>query len=234
MQRHEFRWLLPVSMVFVTTLLVSNIIAVKLISIFDLILPAGVILFPITYIIGDVLTEVYGYGKARRVIWLGFACNLLMVAAIWIAGLLPPVPFWNAGVYESSGEAQKAYKAILGFTPRLLTASFLAYLVGEFLNSFVLAKLKIRTKGRYLWLRTIGSTIIGQGADSAIFISVAFWGIIPSGSIAMTIISQWLVKVAYETLATPLTYIVVNRLKLAEEIDYFDRDTDFNPLAIRK
>ena len=234
MRRPEFRWFLPVAAVFITALLVSNIIAVKLVSIFGLILPAGVILFPITYIVGDILTEVYGYSRARQVIWLGFACNILMVVAIWAAGRLPSAAFWNTGIYQSSGEAQRAYQAILGFTPRLLVASFIAYLVGEFLNSFVLAKMKIRTKGRHLWLRTIGSTIIGQGADSAIFITVAFWGILPSSALGMTILSQWLFKVVYEALATPFTYMVANRLKIAEEIDYFDRDTDFNPLAIKK
>ena len=219
---------------FVTTLVVSNIIAVKLISIFGLILPAAVILFPIPYIIGDVLTEVYGYARARQVIWIGFLCNLIAVVAIWIAGLLPAPPFWSAGMYESPTEAQRAYDAILGFTPRLLAASFAAYLVGEFLNSFVLAKLKVKTGGRFLWIRTITSTIVGQGADSAIFISIAFAGVLPGWMIRTAIISQWLFKVAYETAATPLTYLVVNSLKRKEGVDYFDRETNFNPLKAIK
>jgi queuosine precursor transporter len=227
-----FRWLTPVTGLFITSLIISNIIAVKLVTIFGLILPAAVVFFPITYIIGDVLTEVYGYARARQGIWLGFICNLIAVLAIWVAGLLPPALFWNAGTYASPDDAVKAYHAILGFTPRLLVASFIAYLTGEFLNSFVMAKLKLRTKGRFLWVRTIGSTIIGQAADSTIFISIAFVGIISGPSLAVTILSQWFFKVAYEALATPLTYLVVNKLKKVEGVDFYDKDTNFNPLKI--
>jgi len=135
-------------------------------------------------------------------------------------------------LYETPAEAQTAYQAILGFTPRLLLASFLAYLVGEFLNSFILAKLKVKTQGRYLWLRTISSTLIGQGADSLVFITVAFWGIFPPGDMGTAIVSQWLFKVFFEILATPFTYWIVNALKRAEQEDYFDRETDFNPLTL--
>jgi uncharacterized integral membrane protein (TIGR00697 family) len=219
--------------VFVTTLIISNIIAVKIVRVFGLALPAAVILFPVAYIFGDILTEIYGYAKARQAIWTGFACNLLAVIAIWIGGRLPAAPFWTAGFYEDPAQAQQAYQAILGFTPRLLAASFIAYLVGEFLNSFVLAKLKVRTEGRLLWVRTIASTLVGQGADSAVFITAAFWGIFAPGDLRTAILSQWGFKVAYEILATPLTYLVVNYLKLAEKVDYFDRETDFNPLAVR-
>jgi hypothetical protein len=218
--------------VFVTTLVISNIIAVKLIGLGPVALPAAVILFPITYIFGDVLTEVYGYGRARLVIWTGFGCNLLAVIAIWIAGVLPPATFWTASAYPSPGGAQQAYQAILGFTPRLLAASFAAYLVGEFLNSFVLAKMKLATQGRWLWTRTIGSTLVGQGADSAIFITAAFAGILPASALGTTILSQWLVKSAYETVATPLTYLVVNALKRAEGVDHFDRGTNFSPIVL--
>jgi uncharacterized integral membrane protein (TIGR00697 family) len=224
-----FRWFPLVTAVFVTTLLISNIIAVKIVDLFGLILPAGVILFPITYIFGDVLTEVYGYARARQVIWTGFLCNLLAVAAIWLAGLLPAASFWRAGDFLTPAEAQRAYHSILGFTPRLLLASFTAYLVGEFLNSFVLAKIKIKTGGRFLWIRTIGSTVVGQGADSLIFIVVAFWNIFEFSDLQMAILSQWFFKVMYETLATPFTYLIVNSLKRAEQEDYFDRQTDFNP-----
>ncbi len=224
------RWYPFVVAVFTTTLVISNIIAVKLVDLFGLILPAAVILFPITYIFGDVLTEVYGYARARRAIWTGFGCNLLAVAAIWLAGLLPPAAFWDAGVYPGPGEAAQAYRAILGFTPRLLAASFLAYLAGEFLNSFVMARLKLATQGRWLWVRTVSSTIVGQGVDSAIFISVAFVGLLPPAGLVTTILSQWLFKVGYEALATPLTYWVVNTLKRAEALDVFDRETDFSPL----
>jgi uncharacterized integral membrane protein (TIGR00697 family) len=143
---------------------------------------------------------------------------------------LPAAPFWTAGVYDSPQSAQQAYQAILGFTPRLLAASFIAYLVGEFLNSIVLAKLKVRTNGRYLWLRTIASTLIGQAADSAVFLTIAFGGIIPADDLQRAIFSQWLIKVGYEVLATPLTYLVVNTLKRAEKVDFYDRDTNFRPI----
>lgn len=231
--QENYRWFHVVTAVFVTTLILSNIIAVKLVHILGLFLPAAVILFPLVYILGDVLTEVYGYARARQVIWTGFACNLLAVGAIWIAGLLPAAPFWAAGAFETPSAAQQAYQAILGFTPRLLAASFVAYLAGEFLNAFVLAKLKVKTEGRWLWLRTISSTIVGEGVDSALFITLAFYGIFPPDGLAQAILSQWLFKVAYETLATPLTYLVVNALKRAEGMDAFDRETNFNPLALR-
>ena len=228
----RYRWYHLVLAVFVTTLIVSNIIAVKVIAIFGLILPAAVILFPVAYIIGDVLTEVYGYGQARQAIWIAFGCNLLAVAAIWIAGALPPASSWTVGALSGPEEAGQAFQAILGFTPRLLLASFIAYLTGEFVNAFILAKMKILTRGRYLWTRTIGSTLIGQGLDSLLFISIAFYGVLPSSVLVSAILAQWLVKSAYEVLATPLTYLVVNNLKRAESIDTFDTDTDFSPLHV--
>jgi queuosine precursor transporter len=230
--RKRYRWLPFITAVFVTTLIVSNIIAVKLVRIAGLILPAAVILFPVAYIFGDVLTEVYGYAAARRVIWTGFFCNLLAVVAMWLGGILPAASFWTAGGFNSATQSQQAYQAILGFTPRLLLASFAAYLVGEFLNSFVMARLKLRTRGRFLWLRTITSTIIGEGADSAVFITTAFVGILAPGQLGITILSQWLFKVGYEVLATPLTYLIVNALKRAEDEDYYDRDTNFNPISM--
>jgi len=226
-----YRWLPFIAALFVTTLIISNIFAVKLVDLFGLFVPAAVILFPIAYIFGDILTEVYGYARARQVIWTGFFCNLIAVAAIWIGGLLPAAPFWSAGSFASPQGAEQAYQAILGFTPRLLLSSFLAYLVGEFLNSFVLAKLKLRTAGRFLWVRTIGSTLIGQGADSAVFISAAFGGIIPQSGLLQAILSQWFLKTAYETVATPFTYLIVNFLKRVEGEDFYDRETDFNPFA---
>jgi len=231
------RWYPVVVALLATSLVVSNIIAVRLIAIrvsdaIELTLPAAIVLFPIAYIVGDVLTEVYGYPAARRGIWIAFGCNLLAVVAIWLAGILPPASFWTAGVYENPEQADQAYRAILGFTPRLLVASFLAYLVGEFLNSFVLAKMKVRTEGRYLWMRTIASTIVGQGADSLIFITVAFYGILPTSALMTAVVTQWLVKSAYEALATPLTYWVVNSLKRSEGIDVYDRDTNFRPVRL--
>jgi uncharacterized integral membrane protein (TIGR00697 family) len=232
LEKKTYRWFPLVTAVFVTTLVISNIIAVKVVQIAGLIVPAAVILFPIAYIFGDVLTEVYGYARARQVIWTGFFCNLLAVIAIWIGGQLPPAPFWSAGPFETPEIAQQAYQAILGFTPRLLLASFVAYLLGEFLNAFVLARLKVKTAGRFLWLRTIASTLVGQGADSAVFLSIAFWGIFSPADLQRAILSQWLFKVSYEILATPVTYLAVNALKRAEGEDYYDRDTDFNPVAL--
>src|ERR1700719_984834 len=186
--------------------------------------PAGIIIFPLSYLFGDVLTEVYGYRVARRVIWLGFACNLLTVIAIYVGGFATPAPFWKD---------QSAYNTILGFTPRLLLASFIAYLVGEFTNSFILAKLKIATRGRWLWTRTIGSTLVGEGLDTLIFISIAFWGIIPQQLILTTILTQWIFKVVYEVAATPFTYAIVGFLKRRENIDTYDYRTNFNPLLFR-
>ena len=208
---------------FVTCLLAANTIAAKLIVVGGLVLTAGIVIFPVSYVVGDVLTEVWGYGAARRVIWLGFACNALMVVAVWIGGELPAAPFWSG---------QAAYQEILGHAPRILAASFAAYLVGEFANAFVLAKLKIATAGRWLWLRTIGSTVVGQGLDSVVFVTLAFAGVVPAGALAGIVAGQWAVKVAYEAAATPLTYAAVAWLKSREQVDTFDDQTDFNPLHL--
>jgi uncharacterized integral membrane protein (TIGR00697 family) len=185
--------------------------------------PVAVIVFPLSYIVGDVLTEVWGYAATRRVIWLGFACNALLVAAVWLGGELPAAPFWKG---------QAAYEEILGHAPRILLASLVAYLVGEFANAFVLARLKVATGGRWLWVRTIGSTVVGQGLDSAVFVTLAFAGSVPAVVLAGIIGAQWAVKVAYEAAATPLTYAAVAWLKSREQIDTFDFHTDFNPLKL--
>ncbi|MCH8036177.1 MAG: queuosine precursor transporter [Proteobacteria bacterium] len=208
---------------FVTCLIAANITAVKLIAVFGLLLPAAIVIFPVSYILGDVLTEVYGYRQARRVIWLGFLCNLIVVAVIWIGQMLPAAGFWDG---------QAAYERILGLAPRILAASFLAYLVGEFANAFVLAKMKIATEGRWLWTRTIGSTLVGQGLDSLIFIVLAFAGTMPLDALVGMVVTQWLVKSAYEAAATPVTYAVVGYLKRSEGVDVYDRDTRFSPLAL--
>jgi len=210
-----------ITAIFITCLITANIIAVKPISLGGL--PAAIVIFPLSYIFGDILTEVYGYRQARRVIWLGFFCNLIAVIAIWIGQILPPASVWGG---------QEAYESILGYTPRILVASFLAYVVGEFSNSFVLAKMKIKTKGRWLWTRTIGSTIVGQGLDAAIFISIVYIGRFNLSFIAIAIVTHWLVKTGYETVATPFTYAVVNFLKRKEAIDTFDYETNFNPFRI--
>ena len=213
--------LLIIAVIFVTCLITANIIAVKVVSLGFLILPAAIFVFPLSYIVGDVLTEVYGYRWARKVIWLGFGCNLIFVFFVWVGQLLPPAPFW---------QGQEAYESILGYTPRLLAASFCGYLVGEFTNSFILAKMKILTRGRWLWSRTIGSTIIGQGLDTAIFITIAFIGT-PS-FVPIMILYHWLAKTIIEAVATPLTYAIVNYLKKKEAIDAYDHKTDFNPFRI--
>jgi len=224
LQERYSPWFVLAAVIFITCLITANITAVKLVNIFGLVLPAAIIIFPISYIFGDVLTEVYGYRQARRVIWLGFFCNLITVVAIWIGEVLPSASFWDG---------QAAYERILGYTPRLLVASFIAYLVGEFANSFVMAKMKIATNGRWLWTRTIGSTLVGEGLDSLIFITVAFWGMVPMIQLVPTIVTQWLVKSAYEAAVTPLTYGAVNFLKKEEGLDAYDYDTRFNPLSIK-
>ena len=214
---------LLVTALFVTALVTANIIAVKLVRIADFILPAGVIVFPLSYIVGDILTEVYGYRMARVVIWLGFVCNAVVVLFIWVAGLLPAAPDW---------EAQDAYQRILGYTPRLLLASFAGYLVGEFTNAFVMARMKVLTSGRWLWTRTIGSTIVGQGLDSLVFIGIAFGGTVAPVTLGGIILAQWVAKVVYEVAATPLTYALVGFLKRKESLDVYDRQTSFNPLVL--
>lgn len=223
-QNHYSSYFLLSSAVFITCLITSNIIAVKLIEIWGFILPAAIIIFPISYIFGDILTEVYGYSAARRVIWLGFLCNLLFVIAAFIAKILPPYALWHE---------QEAFEKIFGYTPRLLFASFTAYVFGEFSNSYVLSKLKILTRGRFLWMRTISSTVVGQGIDSLLFITISFFGVIPMKALLVTVLSQWLTKVLYEVLFTPVTYLVVDFLKRKEGIDTFDYETKFSPFALR-
>jgi uncharacterized integral membrane protein (TIGR00697 family) len=219
--------------VFVTCLIVSNIIAIKPIAIGPFFLPAAIVIFPISYILGDILTEVYGYRRARQVIWIGFACNTLSVAAIYLSILMQPAPFWALAPFVSPEKSQDAYAAIFGFVPRLLFASFIAYLAGEFLNAFVMAKIKMAMQGRHLWIRTISSTLLGQLADSAIFITMAFYGIMPSTLLVNMIMTQWLTKSLYEALLTPLTYIAVNYIKRIEQEDFYDYDTNFNPFTVR-
>lgn len=219
-------WFVALAALFVTALITANIVAVKIIDIGGVQVPAGTVtLFPLSYVFGDVLTEVYGYARARQVIWLGFACNALAVLAIYVSGALPGASFWAN---------QEAYDLILGFTWRLLLASFSGYLVGEFINSFVLARLKLLTGGRWLWSRTIPSTIFGQFFDTGIFILIAFAGVIPDNELLRTFITAWLVKIAYETLATPLTYAVVTFLKDADASDHYDQETNFNPFQLRE
>jgi len=211
-----------ITAIFVTCLITANIIGVKVASLGSFILPAAVIIFPLSYIFGDILTEVYGYHQARRVIWLGFFCNLIFVIIAWVGQVLPPAPFW---------EWQEAYESILGYAPRLLIASFCGYFVGEFANSFVLAKMKILTHGRWLWSRTIGSTIVGEGLDTLIFITLAYAG--TSFFVPIMILYHWLAKIGIETVATPFTYALVGFLKKKEAIDTYDSETNFNPFLFK-
>jgi len=217
-------WLfVAVAVFFVTALVVSNIIAVKLVEISGQVFPAGLVIFPLSYVLGDVLTEVYGFRAARAVIWLGFACNLVAIAAIQVAIYLPAAGFWAN---------QEAYETTLGTTWRIFLASLAAYLVGEFANAVILARMKVATRGRWLWSRTIGSTVVGEGLDSLIFVTIAFAG--TGAGLANPIVTTWLIKVGYETLATPLTYASVGYLKRREGVDVYDTHTQFTPLPARR
>ncbi len=209
--RYSWRFVV-VAGFFVTGLVVSNIIAVKLVEISGRVFPAGLVIFPLSYVLGDVLTEVYGIRAARRVIWLGFACNLLALGAIQAAIHLPAADFWQ--------ENQAAYEDILGTTWRLFLASLAAYIVGELANAYVLAYMKGATQGRWLWTRTIGSTIVGEGLDSLIFVTIAFAG--TGAGLVNPIVTTWLIKIGWEALATPITYWIVGYLKRTEGVDVYD------------
>ncbi|HZY41114.1 MAG TPA: queuosine precursor transporter [Anaerolineae bacterium] len=232
----NYRYFDLIMALFVTVLLVSNIASsAKIvdwgISVLGLRLSfdAGTLLFPISYIFGDVLTEVYGYRRSRRVIWVGFGAAALMSAVLWLVRQLPGEAAWQG----YAGDA--AYDTILGGVSSggIIVASLAAYLIGEFSNSIVLAKLKIRTQGRYLWARTIGSTLIGEGVDSIVFVVIASaFGLFPWEIAPSLIIANYVFKVGIETIMTPLTYRMINFLKRTEREDYFDRDTDFNPFKL--
>lgn len=209
-----------IAVVYVTCLLLSNLIAGKMWAVAGSItLPAAVILFPITYIFGDIFTEVYGFRKARTIIWLGFGCSFFAVAVYLITIALPHPGFW---------EGQEAYALVLGTTPRVAIASFVGYLFGEFSNSVVLSKLKVATGGKKLWVRTILSTLVGEGLDSVIFVMISFWGTMDNSTVLHMILYQYLFKVCYEALFTPLTYAIVNWLKKKEETDVFDYNIKYN------
>jgi queuosine precursor transporter len=209
-----------IGMAFIAVMLISTIAAQKLFVIGPLVLPAGILLFPLAYIFGDILTEVYGYARSRRIVWMGFAMSLLMALVFALAVALPPAPGWPL---------QESFAAVLGMVPRVVFASLIAYLCGEFINAYVLAKLKVRTSGRHLWLRTISSTLIGEGVDTTIFMTLAFAGVLPTSVLLSAMLSAYIVKVGYEIAATPLTYALVNALKRAEGVDHYDVGTNFNP-----
>ncbi|TFG47149.1 MAG: VUT family protein [Dehalococcoidia bacterium] len=211
-----------VTALFIAALITANVIAVKLIAVgSDIVLPAAILVFPLSYIIGDILTEVYGFAWARRIIWLGFLCNLIFVFFVWLGGLLPGASFW---------EGQSAYETILGYTPRLLLASFCGYLIGSFANAAVMSRMKLLTRGRHLWSRTIGSTVVGEGLDSVIFITIAFIG--TPAFAPIFIVYHWAAKTIIEVAATPVTYAVVNYLKGVEKIDTYDVGVSLNPFSM--
>jgi uncharacterized integral membrane protein (TIGR00697 family) len=210
---------------FVTVLLCANLIgASKVAQLGGLTFGAGVLFFPLSYVFGDVLTEVYGYARARKVVWAGFAAMAFASFMSAVVLAFPPAPGWDH---------QPAYQTVFGNTPRIVFASLVAYFCGEFTNSYVLARLKVRTEGRFLWLRTIGSTIAGEGVDSVIFYPLAFAGVWPRELVLTVMITNYLFKVGWEAVITPVTYRVVGFLKRAEAEDYYDRDTDFTPFSLK-
>ena len=228
----SYRYYEFVMAAFVTVLICSNLIGPAKIAQVDIALigavsfGAGVLFFPISYVFGDILTEVYGYARSRRVIWAGFAGLAFAALMAWIVVWLPPAPFWKN---------QAAYEIAFGSTWRIAAASLIGFLCGEFVNSFVLAKMKILMKGRRLWMRTVGSTILGEGVDSLIFYPLAFWGggLIPDDKLPQIMLVQFVSKVAVEVMFTPLTYALVGWLKRAEKEDYYDISTDFNPFTLK-
>lgn len=221
--RKGYRYFDLVMAIFVAVLLISNVASSKILDLGPFTFDGGTILFPISYIFGDILTEVYGYSRSRRVIWIGFGCAALMALVFAIVGALPPAEGWRG---------QEAYMTILGQTPRIVLGSLIAYFAGEFSNSYTLAKMKVFTHGRWLWTRTIGSTIVGEGVDTLLFVLVAFYGLYNPSLLLSIIISNYLFKTGFEALVTPLTYLVVNNLKRVENEDYYDVDTDFNPFRV--
>jgi len=219
-QPHGYKYLDALITAFVVILLVSNLVAQKICRIGPLEVSGAVILFPITYIFGDVFTEVYGYGASRRAIWLGFFGTALLYVMATITISLPAASGWHN---------QAAFETVFGFIPRILFASIIAYFLGEFANSYTLARMKLVTNGKMLWTRTVGSTIVGQAVDTAVVMTLTFGFTIPWTDIGRLIVTGYLLKVVYEVLATPVTYAVVGWLKRSEGVDAFDRHTSFNP-----
>ncbi len=219
----RYRYFDIIMALFVAVLLISNVASSKILDLGPFTFDGGTILFPISYIFGDILTEVYGYARSRKVIWTGFGCAVLMALVFAIVGALPPAEGW---------EGQEAYLFILGQTPRIVLGSLIAYFAGEFSNSYTLAKMKVVTKGRWLWTRTIGSTVVGEGVDTLLFVLIAFYGFYPPSLLLSIIVSNYVFKTGFEAVVTPFTYLVVNTLKRLEKEDYYDFDTDFNPFKV--
>ncbi|HTG37932.1 queuosine precursor transporter [Sphingomonas sp.] len=220
-----FRYFDFVMAAFVVVLVLSNVIgAAKLSSVGGIVFGAGILFFPVSYVIGDVLTEVYGYARARRCIWAGFGALIFLALMSWVVVSLPPAQGWTG---------QAAYEAVFGQVWRIVIASITAFWAGEFVNSFVLARMKLLTAGRHLWSRTIGSTVVGQAVDSLIFYPIAFLGVWTTEQVLTVMVTNWAMKVAWEVVLTPVTYAIVGGLKRAEGVDVFDRETDFTPFRTR-
>ncbi len=227
----QFRYFDLVMAAFVTILLLSNVIGAGKVATVNLPLlgqwpfGAGILFFPVAYVLGDVLTEVYGYARARRCIWAGFVATLFMALMSWVVVALPPAADWTG---------QAAYEAVFGQVPRIVLASIVAFWAGEFANSLVLARMKLMTQGRHLWTRTIGSTVVGQAVDSLIFYPLAFWGAAgwTNELVLKVLATQWVLKVAWEALLTPLTYAVVGFLKKREGLEVYDTETNFTPFKV--
>ncbi len=223
--RADYKWLDFMTAAFVGVLIISNIASTKILDLGPFTFDGGTILFPVAYVFGDVLTEVYGYRRSRRVIWTGFLWLFIAAAVFSIVDVLPPASGW---------QLQKSFHAILGQTPRIVAASLVAYFAGEFSNSFILAKMKILTQGRWLWTRTIGSTLVGEAIDTCIFLGIAFLGALPLPLLFSVFVSNYIFKVGVEVLATPVTYRVVGALKRIEHSDVYDYHTNFNPFATQE
>jgi uncharacterized integral membrane protein (TIGR00697 family) len=219
----QYKYLLFITGIFTGTLLIANTLDTKLFALGPFALPAGIVVFPIAYVFGDVLTEVYGYSTSRKVIWAGFFALVLMVISYEIARQLPPASFWTN---------QDAYDHILGRVPRIVAASVAAYFLGEFCNSYVLAKMKVRMEGKLMPLRFVLSTVVGQAVDTVVFVLIAFAGVFPAAELVVVTLSGWAFKVAWELIALPITVPVTRFLKRAENEDYYDTNTDFNPFRV--
>lgn len=230
----DYKYLDIITALFVTVLLLSNLLSsAKIIDLgvslgpLSLIFDAGTLVFPISYIFGDILTEIYGYRRSRRVIWMGFLATALMGFFVWLAGILPGAGFWEEGT------GQAAFNSVLGGISGLVVASLAAYFIGEFANSYVLAKMKIATQGRWVWMRTIGSTLVGQVADTVVFFVIAgALGVFTVSELPALMVTNYILKVGIEVLLTPITLPLIAAIKRSEKEDYFDTNTDFNPFRI--
>ncbi len=218
------KYFIYIAILFVAVLMIANTVASKIVQIGIFSVTGGILVFPISYIFGDILVEVYGYKASRKIIWSGFFSIILMSLVYWLVQLMPAAPFW---------QNQNAYETILGAVPRIVIGSVIGYFAGEFSNSYVMSKMKIWTNGKHLWSRTIGSTIVGEAVDTVFFVTIAFAGILPAGALITIILSGYFLKVAYEVIVTPITYAIVGWLKREEGTDVYDRGISYNPFLLK-